>query len=86
VRSQLAPFQELDGPAQERRGLVRRQTMLKDHGHDLFNDGVIRVGEALLWWDVRRGSGARFGWGIFRFKSFARVIISAWVFTHFLFE
>ena len=29
------------------RGLVGRQPMLKDHGHDFFNDGVIRLGEAL---------------------------------------
>ena len=37
--------------------------MLKDHGHDLFNDGVIRVGEA--WW-VSRGILSRFGLKGFR--------------------
>ena len=57
--------------------------MSKDHSHELFNDGVVRLGEAWLWWDDGRGSGAGFEWGNFRLSSLARSIISSLVITPF---
>jgi len=45
VGSLLPPFQQLDGPAQERLSVVGRQTMLKDYGHgtpwDLTSTGIV---------------------------------------------
>jgi hypothetical protein len=35
---------------------------LKDHGHDLFNDGIVSLGEALRWWGVDRGSSLTLDW------------------------
>ena len=58
MRGLLAPFQQLDGPAQERLSVVGRQTMLKDYGHgtpwdlNLHRDRSVSGGN-----DQRRDSG-----------------------------
>ena len=52
--------------------------MLKDHGHDLFNDRILLSGEGLLWW-VGCGNGGDSVGGVLCFNSFARVILSSLV-------